>query len=54
MSQASTSSWPAMSIAQAHALLTAPGAPFEMETLVIRGVETRVWKNAPPSLRSEV
>jgi len=23
-------SWPAMSIAAAHALLTAPGAPFEM------------------------
>jgi long-chain acyl-CoA synthetase len=46
--------WPAMSIAQAHALLTAPGTPFEMETLNIRGVETRVWKNAPPSLRAEV
>ena len=44
--------WPAMSIAQAHALLTQPGSPFEMETLVIRGVETRVWKNAPPTLRS--
>ncbi|MEW6598230.1 MAG: class I adenylate-forming enzyme family protein [Pseudomonadota bacterium] len=46
--------WPAMSIAQAHALLTQPGSPFEMETKVIRGVETRVWKNAPPSLRVEV
>jgi long-chain acyl-CoA synthetase len=44
--------WPAMSIAQAHALLTQPGSPFEMETLTIRGVETRVWKNAPPTLRS--
>ncbi len=44
--------WPAMSIAQAHALLTGPGSPFEMETLVIRGIETRVWKNAPPTLRS--
>ncbi|MBE7219017.1 MAG: AMP-binding protein [Caulobacteraceae bacterium] len=31
--------------------LTAPGAPFEMETVVIRGVETRVWKHAPLSLR---
>jgi long-chain acyl-CoA synthetase len=41
-----------MSIAQAHALLTQPGSPFEMETLTIRGVETRVWKNAPPTLRS--
>ena len=46
--------WPAMSIAQAHALLTAPGTPFEMETLTIRGIPTRVWKNAPPSLRAEV
>jgi long-chain acyl-CoA synthetase len=44
--------WPAMSIAEAHVLLTAPGLPFEMETLVIRGIETRVWKNAPPSLRA--
>src|SRR3569832_894038 len=40
-------SWPAMSLAQAHALMTAPGAPFEMETLTIRGIETRVWKNGP-------
>ena len=47
-------SWPAMSIAAAHAMLTAPGTPFEMETLTIRGVSTRVWKNAPPSLRAEV
>jgi len=44
--------WPAMSIAQAHALLTAPGSPCEMEEMVIGGVATRVWKNAPPSLRS--
>jgi long-chain acyl-CoA synthetase len=44
--------WPAMSIAQAHARLTAPGQPFEMETLIIRGISTRVWKNAPPTLRS--
>ena len=46
--------WPAMSIAQAHALLTAPGTPGEMEDLVIRGVKTRTWKNLPPSLRSVV
>ena len=44
--------WPAMSIAQAHALLTAPGMPFEMETLDIGGVQIRTWKNAPPTLRS--
>ena len=46
--------WPAMSVAQAHALLTAPGAPFEMETLEVRGLPTRVWKNAPPTLRAVV
>jgi len=43
--------WPAVSIAQAHALLTRPGSPFEMEEALIRGVKTRVWKNAPPTLR---
>jgi long-chain acyl-CoA synthetase len=43
--------WPAMSVAEAHKLLTAPGSPFEMDEVMIRGVRTRVWKNAPPSLR---
>jgi acyl-CoA synthetase (AMP-forming)/AMP-acid ligase II len=43
--------WPKMSLEQTKALLTAPGAKFEMETIGIRGVPTRVWKNAPPSLR---
>jgi len=38
--------WPVMSIAEAHARLTAPGAPFETETCVIRGVTTTVWKRA--------
>jgi long-chain acyl-CoA synthetase len=43
--------WPAMSIAEAHRILTAPGARFEMAEETIRGVKTRVWKNAPPTLR---
>ncbi|HEY2068931.1 MAG TPA: class I adenylate-forming enzyme family protein [Rhizomicrobium sp.] len=43
--------WPAMSIAQAHAMLTAPGTPLEMDEVMIRGVKTRVWKNLPPTLR---
>jgi long-chain acyl-CoA synthetase len=43
--------WPAMSIAQAYALMTQPGSMLEMDTKVIRGVETRVWKHAPPTLR---
>ena len=46
-----TNNWPAMTIAQASALLTAPGAPFEMETVAIRGRPTRTWKNAPPTLQ---
>jgi acyl-CoA synthetase (AMP-forming)/AMP-acid ligase II len=33
-------------------MLCAPGAPFEMETVDIRGVPTRTWKNAAPSLRA--
>ena len=44
-------SWPAVSIAEAHALMTRPGAIFEMGEETIRGVRTRVWKNAPPTLR---
>jgi long-chain acyl-CoA synthetase len=43
--------WPVMSIAEAHARLTAPGAPFEIEEKVIRGQVTKTWKNAPPTLR---
>jgi steroid-24-oyl-CoA synthetase len=41
-----------LSIAEAVAALTAPGAPFEMEESRIRGLPTRVWKNAPTSLRA--
>ncbi len=43
-----------MSIAEAVAALTAPGAPCEMEEKVIGGVPLRVWKNAPPSLRAVI
>ncbi len=39
-------------LAEATATLTAPGQGFEMETLTIRGVETRTWKQAPATLRS--
>lgn len=42
--------WPAMSLAEATARLTAPGLKFEMEEVEVRGVRTRVWKNTPPSL----
>jgi long-chain acyl-CoA synthetase len=43
--------WPAMSIAQAHALITQPGLPTEMAEETIRGVALKVWKNQPPTLR---
>ncbi|WP_416907838.1 MAG: class I adenylate-forming enzyme family protein [Polymorphobacter sp.] len=42
--------WPAMSIAEAHAMLTAPGQVLEMETVTIEGRPVRAWKNAPPTL----
>lgn len=40
-------SWPALSLAEAHARLTAPGAPFETVEAVIGGVPTPVWKHVP-------
>ena len=43
--------WPVMSVAEAHARLTAPGERFEIEEVPIRGIVTRVWKNAPATLR---
>jgi len=43
--------WPAVPLAEATRILTQPGMPFEMEEVQIRGVKTRVWKNAPPTLR---
>jgi long-chain acyl-CoA synthetase len=46
--------WPAMSIAQANAILTAPGMGPEIEELIIRGIKTRTWKNLPPTLRTVV
>lgn len=46
--------WPAMSIQQAHALLTQPGSPLETEDVEIRGVRLKSWKNQPPTLRAVV
>jgi long-chain acyl-CoA synthetase len=42
--------WPRMTLADVAAALTAAGTKFEMETLDVEGVPTRVWKHAPPSL----
>src|ERR1700684_2229496 len=51
MTEASAKSWPVMSLAEADARLNVRGSPFESEEIDIRGVKTRVWKNAPPTLR---
>jgi long-chain acyl-CoA synthetase len=45
-----TEGWPLRSREEVKALLCAPGQPFEMETVDIDGIPTRVWKNAHPSL----
>jgi long-chain acyl-CoA synthetase len=42
--------WPVMSMAAVQALLCAEDAPFAMETVTIRRLPTRVWKNALPNL----
>ena len=43
--------WPALNREQCEKILTAQGQRFEMETLDIGGIPTRVWKNAPENLR---
>ncbi|UPT64656.1 MAG: hypothetical protein M0D54_09210 [Hyphomonadaceae bacterium JAD_PAG50586_4] len=34
---------------EAAAMLTAPGAPFEIEHIAVRGQILRAYKNAPPT-----
>lgn len=46
--------FPVMSIAQCNALMTAPGARFELEDRIINGVPLRIYKNAPQTLREVV
>ena len=43
--------WPVHTLAEVRGELCASGMPFEMETVTIRSVPTRVWKNALPDLR---
>lgn len=45
-----TRNWPAASLEEIKSALCAPGQKFEMETVDIRGVPTRIWKNAPAHL----
>ena len=55
LSEGSTGAgWPAMTMDEAKATLCAPDAPFEIETVTIRGIPTRVWKNAIPTLAALV
>jgi long-chain acyl-CoA synthetase len=42
----------AVTLAEATATLTAEGQLFEMDQLEIRGIPTRIWKNAPATLRT--
>jgi len=39
-----------MSVSEADAFLTGPGQPFEIAVETIRGIDTRTWKNAFPTL----
>ncbi|KXS09174.1 AMP-dependent synthetase and ligase [Gonapodya prolifera JEL478] len=41
---------PVCSVAEAHALITAQGGPFEIEDKIISGRQYKVWKNALPNI----
>ena len=40
-----------MSIAEAHRVLTKPGAPFELEVVTINKIPYKLWKQAPKTFR---
>src|SRR5688572_4695943 len=42
---------PVLSLAEAQARLTAPGAPFEVMETAIRGIPMTVWKHVPATAR---
>lgn len=44
--------WPAVSLDEANRILTAPGAPFEMETIDFAGRPVRVYRKAHRDLRA--
>jgi long-chain acyl-CoA synthetase len=44
--------WPAVSLDDTYRILTAPGAPFEMETINVAGRPIRAYKKAHRDLRS--
>lgn len=43
--------WPAVDLAEARRILTAPGAPFEMHEVTVRGIKLRAYVNALNDLR---
>ena len=47
-----TRPWPALSLSEAHALLTRPGSPFEMEDRTVHGVDLRVGSLAEVTLEA--
>ena len=51
---ADAATFPVMSISQCDAMMTAPGAKFELEERVINGVRLRVYKHAPLTLRDVI
>ena len=52
MTETAMPGFPAVSLAEAYRILTAPGMAYEMRTLDIRGRPTRTYVNAPPHLRA--
>lgn len=52
MTSADNRPWPAIGVAEAFKILTAPGMPFEMEPRGVRGRTVRVYKKNIPHLRA--
>jgi long-chain acyl-CoA synthetase len=46
--------WPAMSMDEVYQRIGAVGAFTEIDEVELRGIRTKVWKNAPPTLRDNV
>ena len=44
--------WPAMSIAQANAMLAAPGSPLALADGVVNGAKMKIYAEAPPTIRA--
>jgi long-chain acyl-CoA synthetase len=51
LDRADATAWPALTLAEVQARLCAPGERFEIDTAIIDGIPTKVWKHAPPNLR---